>query len=261
MILFLLKKNFCDGWDNLLSLIIYNCISLAFIYGIFFFFTKLNTIVGIAVSIVLLLLLIIELFAVNQTMAKFADFKYVSIKETFLEIPNVWKDALLFALLIITVVLVAVKCIPFYFHMNSLLGLFLASVMFWLVVTVVLSIQWFLPIQAQLGNSFFKTLKKCFIVFFDNMGFSIFMFFYTLILGIITYFTATLVPGFSGILLSYNNAFRLRLYKYDWLEEHAEEIREQGKKRVHIPWGELIAEDRETLGPRSLKSFIFPWKD
>ena len=33
MILFLLKKNFCDGWDNLLSLFVYNCISLALIAG------------------------------------------------------------------------------------------------------------------------------------------------------------------------------------------------------------------------------------
>ena len=137
---------------------------------------------------------------------------------------------------------------------------FLSSVMFCLL-TVVLALQWFLPIQAQLGNKFKKTLKKCFIIFFDNIGFSVFMFLYTLILAGISYFTATLIPGFAGILLSYNNAFRIRLYKYDWLEEHEEELKQHGKRKVRIPWGELIADDRETLGPRTLKSFIFPWKD
>ena len=203
----------------------------------------------------------IELFAVNQTMAKFADFKHVSIKETFLEIPNVWKDALLFSALIVAIILIAKKCIHFYYNMGNLFGLFLSSVMFWFLLTVVLALQWFLPIQAQLGNKFKKTLKKCFIIFFDNIGFSVFMFLYTLILAGISYFTATLIPGFAGILLSYNNAFRIRLYKYDWLEEHEEELKQHGKRKVRIPWGELIADDRETLGPRTLKSFIFPWKD
>lgn len=261
MILFLLKKNFCDGWDNLLTLIGYNFVLLALVGGGYFFLAKLPPYAGIPIAVVLLLALIIMVFAINQTTAKYADFKSVPIKDTFLEIPNVWKDALLFAGLIVILVLIALKCIPFYFKMNNMLGLFLASVMFWFVVTVVLALQWFMPIQAQLGNKFRKTFKKCFIILFDNMGFSIFMFFYTLILAAISYFTITLVPGVSGILLSYNNAFRLRLYKYDWLEEHAEELKEQGKKRARIPWGELIADDRETLGPRSLKSFIFPWKD
>ena len=50
-----------------------------------------------------------------------------------------------------------------------------------------------------------------------------------------------------------------RLYKYDYLEEHPELTTK--KERRHIPWEELIYEDRETLGPRKLKSFIFPWKD
>jgi hypothetical protein len=31
--------------------------------------------------------------------------------------------------------------------------------------------------------------------------------------------------------------------------------------RRHIPWEELLAEDREKTGTRSLRSFIFPWKD
>ena len=261
MILFFLKKNFCDGWDNLLSLIGYNCLFLTFFVGGYFFLSKLPPAAGIPLAVLFLLLLMITIFAVNQTTAKYADFKSVPIKDTFLEIPNVWKDAVLFTVLVIVLVLIATKCIPFYFNMKNMLGLFLASVMFWFVVTIVLALQWFLPIQAQLGNNFVKTFKKCFLIFFDNTGFSIFMFFYTLFLVAISYLTRTLVPGVSGILLSYNNAFRLRLYKYDWLEEHADELKEQGKKRVRIPWGELIADDRETLGPRSLKSFIFPWKD
>ena len=38
-------------------------------------------------------------------------------------------------------------------------------------------------------------------------------------------------------------------------------VQKTKKERRQIPWEELIYEDRETLGPRKLKSFIFPWKD
>ena len=72
-------------------------------------------------------------------------------------------------------------------------------------------------------------------------------------------FLAFLIPGLAGIALAQTNAFRLRLYKYDWLEQHTDLTPKEARK--HIPGGELIAEDRETLGPRSFKSFIFPWKD
>ena len=44
-----------------------------------------------------------------------------------------------------------------------------------------------------------------------------------------------------------------------YLEEHPELTTK--KERKNIPWEELIYEDRETLGPRKLRSFLFPWKD
>jgi len=31
-------------------------------------------------------------------------------------------------------------------------------------------------------------------------------------------------------------------------------------KRADVPWDELLAEDKEMLGPRGLKSLLFPWK-
>jgi hypothetical protein len=55
------------------------------------------------------------------------------------------------------------------------------------------------------------------------------------------------------------NALRLRLYKYDYLEAHPE-IKTAKERRI-IPWDELIQEDKDALGPRSFKSFIFPWKE
>ena len=68
-----------------------------------------------------------------------------------------------------------------------------------------------------------------------------------------------LTPSIGGISIAKQNALRIRLYKYDYLEEHPE--LKTKKERRQIPWEELIYEDRETLGPRKLRSFLFPWKD
>ena len=55
------------------------------------------------------------------------------------------------------------------------------------------------------------------------------------------------------------NNFRIRLYKYDYLEEHPELTTK--KERKQIPWEDLIYEDRANLGPRGLKALLFPWKE
>ena len=71
--------------------------------------------------------------------------------------------------------------------------------------------------------------------------------------------TGFIAPGVNGITLAAMNATRLRLYKYDWLDEHPGYINDRDK-RANVPWDELIAQDKETLGPRKISSFLFPWK-
>lgn len=219
----------------------------------------INEIMAFAGFVLCFAVFMIPVFAVNEAAAKTAGFKSVSFKETLSFIPLVWKDALLFGALVAAVILLAVVGIPFYMATGGLVGVFLAAVVFWASAIAALSLQWFPAIKAQLKDPFLKALKKSFIVFFDNPGFSIFMFFYSLLLCVISAFLAFLAPGITGLLFSHNNAFRLRMYKYEWLEQHPEIPPKQARRQ--IPWDELIAEDRETLGPRSLKSFIFPWKD
>lgn len=262
---FFLKKCFCDGWDNILALVAYNLLCLVLIVGAWFFALQLKTfailaVLGVAVCVVLLFMI---LLAVNQTTAKFAAFKYVSVKETLVEVFAKWKEALVLTGICIVLVYMVKGGLPFYFGMyresGNIFSLFLASVLFWFLVVTVLSLQWYFPIRAQLNNGIVKSLKKCFMLFFDNSLFSVFMFVYALFLLGLSFFLAFMVPGFSGILLAWNNAFRLRLYKYDWIEAHPELSPKAARKQ--IPWDELLAEDRETLGPRTLRSFIFPWKD
>ncbi|MDR0683993.1 MAG: hypothetical protein LBF83_02555, partial [Spirochaetaceae bacterium] len=100
-----------------------------------------------------------------------------------------------------------------------------------------------------------KIIKKSFIIFFDNPGLCIFAFFHNLALLALSVLLAFLIPGPAGILLFLDEALRLRLLKYDWLEENPDADRRK------IPWESLLIEEREKTGSRSFKSFIFPWKD
>ena len=132
-------------------------------------------------------------------------------------------------------------------------------IILWLDVFFFIAIQWFIPIRATMHNDFKKCLKKCFIIFFDNTGFSLAMTLYNLILIVLSVAFIGFLPSVSGWLIANCNALRILLYKYDYLEEHPE--LQTKKERKQIPWEELIYDDRETLGPRKFKSFLFPWKE
>lgn len=262
MFLFYLKKNFCDGWDNMLSLVLPNLLILIFGIGLYFligFLIEPLPALGIAVQVAGILLVVVAIFAFGEGAARIAGFKAVSFRDYLaaFKSPALWKDAILFGVVAGLVVMLALLGIPFYLSQGGMLGVFLAAVLFWFLLVCVLALQWFLPIRSLMGNSFKKCLKKSFIIFFDNPGFSCGVFIYTLFLTALSVFMFFILPGFSGLLLAQTNALRLRLYKYDWYEQNPELT---PKERRHVPWDELVAEDHDMLGPRTLKSFIFPWK-
>lgn len=267
MIGFFIKKNFCDGWDNAFWLILTNIFCFAIIIACYFGGSAILGIsswpewLPITISICLIVLAVFGVLtfvlSINDACAKLADFKTVPIKEVFKNLKSCVKDALILTFVISLVIFLALVSIYFYLQMGNLLGLFLSALVAWGFLFLLMAFQWYFPLRSQMKGGFKKTIKKCFIIFLDNTGFSIFMFFYNLVLIALSCFIF-LIPGFSGLCLSMNNALRLRLYKYDWLEEHPGLSPKEANKKV--PWGELIAEDYDTLGPRNLKSFIFPWK-
>ena len=123
-----------------------------------------------------------------------------------------------------------------------------------LIVNWIMSVKF---VYRQVKNEKEARSKKSFVIFFDNPGFSFFMFIYTVFLVVVSIAFFMIVPSFCGIVLAHTNGLRWRLYKYDWLEEHPDASPAEKKR---IPWKELVAEDRENVGPRTLKNFIFPWK-
>ncbi len=261
MILFFVKKAFIDGWDNLLHILALNVAILGLAVGGYWAAGALSAIVPLSMGIIAVTAVAegILLVAVSRAMAGVASFKAFSWRVVFAAIRETWLHGVLYALVIVAFVAVIGVALPFYFRLGGALGITLAMILFWAAVIFVLSFQWFLPIRSQLDARFGKCVKKCFVIFFDNPGFSAFMFVYSVLLISLSCLMILLLPGIAGLVLAQNEAFRLRMHKYDWLEEHPEIDPKVARKS--IPWSELIAEDYDNLGHRSLRSFIMPWKD
>lgn len=261
MIGFFIKKNFFDGWDNLLSLVFPNLLIFAFVVGGYFLADvalNLSLLVSILVLGIFWCGTSIAIFAFGSCAAEIANFKSVTFKDWLKNFPSVWKDGLIFGLITGILATLGAITIPFYLQMEGMIGLFLAALVFWFLFVCVLAFQWVLPIRSLMNNDLKKCIKKSFIIFFDNPGFSLFMFLYTIFLVVLSIAFFMIAPSFCGIVLAHTNGLRLRLYKYDWLESHPDASPAEKK---HIPWKELVAEDRENVGPRTLKNFIFPWKE
>ncbi|MGL4987337.1 MAG: hypothetical protein ACRC5H_09420 [Treponemataceae bacterium] len=273
MLKFLLKKNFYEVWDNLLFFVLSNFFFILLGIGSFFLlsFASIQPVFLILSLFILIPLSMIFICSVNKVTADLSNYKSISIKNLFKNILLVWKFAILFGLFLSVLVVLLFIGIHFYLSLGNFMGLFLSGVLFWFSVIFILAFQWTLPVYAQLDNGFKKSIKKSFILLFDNMWFSIYLFlnnvifFIFLLLVSINYpffsgllILFLLIPGLTGLLLSVNNALKLRLYKYDWIDAHPNEnIRTLQK---NIPWEDLLKEDEEIVGERTLKNFIFPWR-
>jgi hypothetical protein len=142
--------------------------------------------------------------------------------------------------------------------MGGVLGAAGAGLVFWVLLFWLGSTQFFFPLLCQMGGGTLKNIKKGFIILLDNPGFSLFTMAGTIFITAVSIFTAFLIPGLSNALLFQHEAMKLRLLKYDYLEETRETA---GPGKIVIPWDTLLSEDRENVGPRTLKGMIFPWKD
>jgi hypothetical protein len=253
---FLIKKAFFDMWDNLIRIVILNLgfilLLAALVYfpllfkntpGLFFAFLGLG-----------LGLLFVYTGAVSWMMAQLADYRKPELQELRGVLKATWPTSLLFAGLNLLLVFLLSVAFPVYGQLKSFVGPLASSFLFWVMIFWVLASQYYFPIQSRLDRRFLKMLKKGFLLFLDNPGFTFGLFLGSLLVLALSVFTAFLLPGIATILLWQNAGLKLRMYKYDHLEKHPED-------RRRIPWDALLVEDRERVGKRTLKGMIFPWKE
>jgi uncharacterized membrane protein YesL len=257
MLLFMLKKTFCDFWDHLFSIFFLNFGALLIVGAGFYAITWLssNTLLFFLGILLAAVLFSLYLGAAAYITGEIADYKTPTIQELWQAFKTVWRTSLGFMILGILQAIILYVLIPWYFHLGHLIGVFIASLLFWVSVVWFLASQYYFPVRTRLDTNFFKVLKKSALLCLDNVGFTLFMACGTVVLLVLSGFTAFLIPGIGAILLWHQVGLKLRLYKYNYLEAHPE------ARKAKIPWRELLQEDQERIGPRSLRSFIFPWKD
>ena len=253
---FLIKKTFFDMWDNLIRIVILNLgFILAFAIIIYFpvlfrdnqllFFTALGIGMGI---------LFVYSGVVSTMTSMIADYTKPEFRDFLPALKATYPTSLLFALMNLVLVILFQVAFRWYGGIQSFIGPLASAFLFWVLIFWFLAFQFFFSIQARLDKNLRKIIKKMFLLLLDNPLFTIGLLIGTLVTFAISVFTALLLPGIASIFLWWNVALKLRLYKYDHLEEHPD-------GRRNIPWDALLTEDRERVGKRTLKGMIFPWKE
>ena len=187
-----------------------------------------------------------------RVISDYGTFTYGDFIKSF---KTTWPAGITMFAILLLLYMIFTVVIPFYGGMGSVFGLILSMVVIWITVFALLSFQYFFTVYARLGNSIKKTLKKCMLISLDNTGLSIFLIIHNLIALVISIIFVFMFSGPVGVLLYLDEALRLRLLKYDWLEANPD------ANRKKIPWDAILIEEREKTGTRTFKNFIFPWKD
>jgi hypothetical protein len=260
MIGFFFKKTFFDGWDNLFALVLLNVVFVAL--------AAIGFLVPAVASAPNWLALVAGVIALGAgavwwsasvfALKEVADFHSVKMEDVRAALRGAIFPGLQLGLILAALWFLLSIGLPFYLGHGGLAGALAAGVLFWFALTALLSLQYYIPLRARLGGGFGKNIRKSFIFFFDNPLFSLFLALYNTVSLALSGFLAFLVPGFAGLALALDCAVRLRLYKYDWLEKNPGVSR--GERRA-VPWEELLAEDKELVGKRTIRGMIFPWKE
>ncbi|WP_320129345.1 hypothetical protein [uncultured Sphaerochaeta sp.] len=258
MVGFFIKKSFFDGWDNLIGMVIHN---LGYLLVLLALFGSMGLSQNHMVLSVVCLILSVGLFAFYTSGVSSSAWAYSKYERSGFEgfkkgLRQSWRHALLFWVLTLLDVSLIILVIPFYMSFGNTVGTILSVILFWVFVGLFLALMYYFPLSNVMsGDRPLKTLKKSFLLVFDNLWFSLFLALDVIISLVLSIFLAGLAPGGCGILLECQDATKLLMLKYDYQEANPE------MERKNIPWDDILYDERECVGHRSLKNMIFPWKD
>jgi uncharacterized membrane protein YesL len=257
MVGFLIKKTFYDLWDNLFKVVLLNLVFLAFLAAALLIPSLFESIPSVSMALLALGMVwcFVYLSGAALTLKSLSDYRTFGFADFLGSLKSAWPAGLLLGILFLLGFLLVTMIIPFYFSMESFFGLLLGTLLFWTLLVGILALQFYFPIRSRLDTKLPKIIKKCFLIFLDNTPFCILIFLISLVTLAISLPLLLLIPGPGGLLLFLDEALRLRIFKYDWLEANP------NADRRRIPWDALLIEEREKTGSRTLKGLIFPWKD
>lgn len=252
------KKSFFDLWDHLFFALLVN---LAFTLVTLGLATVPYLFAGFGTGIQVLFLPVPFLAAallggvatfwakdlVCEGSVRFADFPARFLSS--------WKPSLVFGTAWLLLAAGVIFGVPFYGQLNQVAGFIFGIVMAWLVFFAAGMGLFYPGLNAQVEPKIRKLVKKSFLVFLANPWTSLLMALVLVLSVGLSVLTLGFFPGIFGISIWLQVCFKFILAKYEWIEANPEADQKK------VPWDALLAEDMEKIGPRSLKSLIFPWKD
>lgn len=257
MVGFFIKKSFFDGWDNLLKLVLQNLIYVGFLMLNMFLLYSFGSNIYLFYLIITVFIFVfsISLGGTAEVMKNYAYYKSETWSVYKRGIKRNIKHSLFFFLVVEILVFMVYFTIPFYLSFDNTLSFVPALILFWVLLFFLTALPYYFPLMTMMpGDGPMKTMKKAFIVLFDNPLLSLFLFLHILFDSALSVVTLGLLPGITGIMLSGSVMMKLLMKKYDYLSDNPD------KTKKDISWDELLKEEKDTIGPRSLKSMIFPWK-
>ncbi|WP_018527221.1 hypothetical protein [Alkalispirochaeta alkalica] len=254
---FLIKKSFFDLWDNFLPVMLLNLGFIA-VVALPILLPAAVAPYGAAAGISALVVGVFLVFCYIGGMAGVAraivDYESLEWSSFFSPLRQFLPVTLSLGAAVILHVALLLVAVPVYTALGNLFSIFALAILFWMSLIWWLALQYVLPVRARLTGQPLAVLKKSFLLTLDNTFFTIAIALGAAVIALLSTFTAFLLPGAAGIALWYQAALKLRLYKYDHLEE-------TGNPKSPIPWDALLYEDRERIGKRTLRGMIFPWKE
>lgn len=257
MIGFFIKKAFFDGWDNLIGLVVYNLISVGFLMLLLLssYVMDVSTVLWFAAVMTVVFCFCLFQGALSNVCLGYSNYQrggFASFREGF---GRYLSHSVFYFVMVTAIIVIMFFVIPFYMALEGIIGTLLSVIMVWVAVFLLLAMPYYFALSSYLpGDGPLKTFKKCFIIMGDNIGFTLFFAVYNVILLILTVVTMGFIPGVAGMNLACHDAIKLMMLKYDYLEANPD------TDRRHLPWDDILFDEREKVGPRSLRNMIFPWK-
>ncbi len=269
------KKNFYDGWDNVMYFFVPNliidalvilCTGIASLGVTVFKEQSFFLYIWILLGLILICGSCIATLSWAEIAKDIADYGAVNMKDFFTNLKSCVADGIKYGLSICAVTIACVTGVLYFLKPQdgniSFAGMLSGVCYIWCALVVFMAISWYPSLRAQMHNPFLKSIKKCFIILFDNVIVTTSVSIYTVFLSMISIIMLGLAPGMCGLEMARANAMRMILKKYDYIEELDKKGEPMNSKaRRKIPWKDILKEDFEANPTRGFKAFIFPWKE
>ena len=247
MLPFAIKKAFFDLWDQLFVALLINFVFTTVLLGT----ASLPFFFPVGMTICLLVAGVASHFAKDLAVAG-----SVRLLDAWNHFKASWKVSLVSAVAWILIFSGFLVGVPFYDQMNSWVGMGFGVLLFWLAFFLTGMSQYLPGLGGQVGGSLRSLARKSFMLFMAHPLLSLILFAVTLVFVVLSVVTLGFFPGIVGIFLWLQVGFRFLLLRYEWQEKNP-----AWDKKKPLPWKEILADDLERLGPRTLRNMIFPWKD